>query len=108
MVNVTNYNSIWASELSTPSVLHALCGLFGICREGFDHHRSTQKAIKQAEDQIDPPSVSPSIINHAQEPSPRDNRVDDVVFDLLCVSLGLLANLLEQSTQATDMLRDIC
>ncbi|KAA1138309.1 hypothetical protein PGTUg99_029964 [Puccinia graminis f. sp. tritici] len=106
MVNVTNYNSIWASELSTPSVLHALCGLFGICREGYDHHQSTQKAIKRAEDRIDPPSVSPSLINHPQGPHAHDNRVDDVVFDLLCVSLGLLANLLEQSTQATDMLRE--
>ncbi|WAR57651.1 hypothetical protein PtB15_8B704 [Puccinia triticina] len=101
MVNVTNYNAVWASELSTPSVLQALCGLFGICREGFNQHRSNQKLKERADSPL-------AIANHPQEwPRPsHDNRVDDVVFDLLCVSLGLLANLLEQSTPATDMLRE--
>jgi hypothetical protein len=100
MVNVTNYNPTWASELSTPSVLQALCGLFGICREGFNHHRSTQNS----DPRLDPLSIV-NQPHHTSLPS-LDHRVNDVVFDLLCVDLGLLANLVEQSTEATDMLRE--
>lgn len=111
MVNLTNYNSSWASELSTPSVLQALCGLLAICREGYNQHRSSPYMVGNQEppnvpvDHLLDPSSTVNQFQHTNPPSLIDNRVDEVVFDLLCVCLGLLANLLEQSAQATDMLR---
>jgi len=111
MVNLTNYNSSWASELSTPSVLQALCGLLGICREGYNQHKSSphmngnQEPANVPVDHSLDPSSTVNQSQHTNLSSLVDNRVDEVVFDLLCVCLGLLANLLEQSTQATDMLR---
>jgi len=111
MVNLTNYNSSWASELSTPSVLQALCGLLGICREGYNQHKSSphmngnQEPANVPVDHSLDPSSTVNQSQHTNLSSLIDNRVDEVVFDLLCVCLGLLANLLEQSTQATDMLR---
>lgn len=119
MVNMTNYNSIWSEELSTQSVLEALCGLFGICREGYDEYfksPSKQREIPtshlspQSIDHDDSPDLSLLSPHRAEEYSPQFDsalRIDEVVFDLLCVSLGLLANLLEESAGAKGMLKEL-
>ncbi|KAI7949524.1 hypothetical protein MJO28_008345 [Puccinia striiformis f. sp. tritici] len=107
MVNMTNYNSAWSDELSSPSVIESICGLFGICREGFNNQHQ-RGSIATPPKKCSPKRKIEDGLMTADlgRRSAPDNRVDHVVFDLLCVCLGLLTNLLEQSGLATNILRE--
>ncbi|KAI9602692.1 hypothetical protein H4Q26_001988 [Puccinia striiformis f. sp. tritici PST-130] len=107
MVNMTNYNSSWSDELSSPSVIESICGLFGICREGFNNqHQRGSIATPPKKCSPKRKTEDGSMMADLGRRSAPDNRVDHVVFDLLCVCLGLLTNLLEQSGLATNILRE--
>ncbi|MBW0534842.1 hypothetical protein O181_074557 [Austropuccinia psidii MF-1] len=102
MVNVTNYNAVWAEKLATPILLQSLIGILNLCREEYDSVRvQLVKVASNANSSMLKERISKNAVEGAS------GRAEDVVFDLLCVTLGLLANLVEQSPKAQSMLKDI-
>lgn len=104
MVNVTNHNEAWANLLTTTNLLQTLCGTLNLCRQGY------QKLMSKVDPSPHPlPTDSESPVEKDKKTSDGFNRVaQEIVFDLICVTLGLLANLVEQCPTGKQLIRTVC
>lgn len=102
MVNVTNHNAAWANLLTTTSLLQTLCGTLNLCRQGY------QKFMSKVDHPHPIPTNSDSTVEKDKKASDGFNRVaQEIVFDLICVTLGLLANLVEQCPNGKQLMRTV-
>ncbi|EGG05234.1 uncharacterized protein MELLADRAFT_72198 [Melampsora larici-populina 98AG31] len=103
MVNVTNHNEAWANLLTTPILLQTLCGTLNLCRQGY------QKFMSKVDPSPQPlHTASESPVEKDKKTSEGFNRVaQEIVFDLICVTLGLLANLVEQCSNGKQLIRTV-
>lgn len=90
MVNVTSYHQAWNDILITTTLFQTLCGTLNLCRQAHGEAKKTQV------ERVDGGG------------SRRAVDAGEVVFDLMCVSLGLLANLVEQSSNGKELLHTTC
>ncbi|KAH9814453.1 hypothetical protein DFH28DRAFT_971769 [Melampsora americana] len=104
MVNVTNHNEAWANLLTTESLLQTLCGTLNLCRQGY------QKFMSKSDTPHSHPRAKDSELRVTEDKGTSDgfDRVaQEIVFDLICVTLGLLANLVEQCPKGKQLIRTV-
>ncbi|KAG0152585.1 hypothetical protein CROQUDRAFT_650035 [Cronartium quercuum f. sp. fusiforme G11] len=100
MVNATNHHEDWAELLTTPNLLQTLCGTLNLCRQGYEEFMN-----KSAESDGLPKDDSGNASDGQHGGISQKAR--EVVFDLICVTLGLFANLIEQSLEGKHIIKTI-
>ncbi|KAI8453299.1 hypothetical protein BY996DRAFT_4583350 [Phakopsora pachyrhizi] len=96
MVNITNETSTWSERLATPSVMETIIGITQFCRDGYDY---SSNIFEYENDDCNNQNTTTEKIQKVSM------SVGEIFFDLLCVTLALLTNLIEQSLNGVKLLK---
>lgn len=103
LINVTNVSADWLQELCVERVVEWLCKILDICRVKGSAIAPTSAASAA---RMSSPMGLDKSEDGSSAPPPSQDQSATLAFDLLCVTLALLVNLVEQGGSGKRLLLD--